>query len=762
MKNIIKRTLTSMILLLVIALALSLSSCGKCELDDSTPDQPYHGEWIVSERYQCGATKGRYECPECGDSTSEWVDPNYSCHILPDSSWDNYIPGRDRTCYDGGEWAQGLCPYCGYFINEADIKGQQASSDFYTPLDHKIVTVEEKAATCTEDGHSSYTYCELCNEMNPDGNGSFMEPYFATGHEYGMVDEAYGYCINCNEFMVNTDGGYFFKDGIIYHYGSYDNAYTVRKIFDTTVSELVIPDTINGKDVVFFIDDETFVEFTNLTKLTLPKLTDLGTTNLPEALITIENETKYFANGDNKYYFLLEQLNKDVTEIIINPLTKQIMANAFHNCDYVETLIIPEGVENISYAFTACSSLRSVVLPTTIKYMGSAFQYCSSLVEVVIPEGITEIGSSTFEGCTSLTSLTLPKSVKLIDSRAFYNSGIVDINLDNVEELGYESFRNSSIKNVYLPNAKRVGGYAFSNCMVETAYIPGADTVVEGYGLAFYYSANANVTIHINNINAIYVANVVTILGEGVFPAGTLNGNNNTGRHTISHVVIGDGFTSIEEGAISEISVLESITFGAGITTVVPNAFRDLPELTKVYVSENIRSFKTTLTTHYNNCPKLILNRESYGESVVYYIGSVENPYIYVYSAYIADDGQTYTLTLPEGVVCIPEWTFSVHLQKLQFVVPSTVKYVGYAAFGSSDDIYFTTSEHGNYYIGNAENPYLILYSANMEWGDFYVRSETVIIMDNAFYNAETLTVHLHDGVVQIPEGEEGVVFVFD
>lgn len=76
MKNIIKRTLTSMMLLLVIALALSLSSCGKCDLDDSTPDHPYHGEWIVSERYQCGATMGRYECPECGDSTSEWVDPN--------------------------------------------------------------------------------------------------------------------------------------------------------------------------------------------------------------------------------------------------------------------------------------------------------------------------------------------------------------------------------------------------------------------------------------------------------------------------------------------------------------------------------------------------------------------------------------------------------------------------------------------------------------------------------------------------------------
>ena len=359
--------------------------------------------------------------------------------------------------------------------------------------------------------------------MDPDGNGSFMEPYFATGHEYEMVDEAYGYCINCNEFMVNTDDGYFFKDGIIYHYGSYDNAYTVRKIFDTTVSELVIPDTINGKDVIFFIDDETFVEFTNLTKLTLPKRTDLSTSNLPEALITIENETKYFANGDNKHYFLLEQLNKDVTEIVINPLTKQIMANAFHNCDYVETLIIPEGVENISYAFTACSSLRSVVLPTTLKSMSSAFQYCSSLTEVVIPEGITEIGSSMFEGCTSLTSLTLP-----------------------------------------------------------------------------------------------------------------------------------------------------------------------------------------------------------------------------------------------ESVVCIPEWTFYEHLQKLQFVVPSTVKYVGNAAFGSFDDIYFTTSEYGNYYIGNAENPYLILYSANMEWGDFYVRSETVIIMDNAFYNAETLTVHLHDGFIQIPEGEEGVVFVFD
>ena len=59
-----------------------------------------------------------------------------------------------------------------------------------------------------------------------------------------------------------------------------------------------------------------------------------------------------------------------------------------------------------------------------------AFAGCD-LTEVVVSDGITEIGSSAFEGCSSLTKITIPASVVMIGADAFKNSALTNVNLEN-------------------------------------------------------------------------------------------------------------------------------------------------------------------------------------------------------------------------------------------------------------------------------------------------------------------------------------------
>lgn len=133
------------------------------------------------------------------------------------------------------------------------------------------------------------------------------------------------------------------------------NGYSVYNSEDIT--ELIIPNTINGKELKY-IDGSTFECLHNLKK------------------IVIEDDNKYFSLNNGGLY------TKDMKELIRMPplyidSCYRVKDGVETICDcsiansFIETLILPEGCKVIEeYGITGSDNLKSVFLPKSIKVIG--------------------------------------------------------------------------------------------------------------------------------------------------------------------------------------------------------------------------------------------------------------------------------------------------------------------------------------------------------------------------------------------------------
>ena len=76
-------------------------------------------------------------------------------------------------------------------------------------------------------------------------------------------------------------------------------------------------------------------------------------------------------------------------------------------------------------SITECDLSNSTI--TTMR--SYVFDGCKSLVSVLLPETLTEISRNAFCGCSALWDIVIPDSVKKIDATAFANSGLKSITL---------------------------------------------------------------------------------------------------------------------------------------------------------------------------------------------------------------------------------------------------------------------------------------------------------------------------------------------
>ena len=86
------------------------------------------------------------------------------------------------------------------------IQGAGSASTYHT---HNVIALDDKAATCTEDGYTGRTYCEDCQSVIDWGTS-----VPATGHNYELVDNQFK-CSECSE--VYNISGLFEKDGKYYY-----------------------------------------------------------------------------------------------------------------------------------------------------------------------------------------------------------------------------------------------------------------------------------------------------------------------------------------------------------------------------------------------------------------------------------------------------------------------------------------------------------------------------------------------------------------
>ena len=293
-------------------------------------------------------------------------------------------------------------------------------------------------ATCTEDG-ARIRYCD-CGETQTD-------VILASGHQYENNVCIYCHATNASQDNNSNDFGEDNSnnstnneqdngtEGLAY-YPLSDGNYGVKAGNTSYLSEIVIPETYNGKKVTTILE-AAFLEHTNLVSI-----------HIPDSITTIE----YAA------FFKCSSL----TSINIPKSVKFIGDSTFEYCSSLKSVIFVNNSQCTTIGgstFHGCTSLTSVVLPEGITAIGyRAFEGCKSLSEITIPNTVETIGQNAFQSCSSLTSIVIPKSVNKIIAWAFSSCNISSITFTgtveqwNLIDIGYRCFYGNIATNVQCVN----------------------------------------------------------------------------------------------------------------------------------------------------------------------------------------------------------------------------------------------------------------------------------------------------------------------
>lgn len=222
-------------------------------------------------------------------------------------------------------------------------------------------------------------------------------------------------------------------------YTEYSDGTAVLTGYDGTLTELILPDTVNGLKLVG-IDNQAFDNEPALTTLRCgANITWIGYEAFYgcPALTTVEigagvNEIGYYAFEGTPWLaaqtdeFILAgdgvllKYQGSAAHVVI-PDTVKVLSDAFFQNETLVEVTLGANVERLGgYAFAYCSSLRAVNFNETLQVIGeSAFAFCDNLRAVKIPASVTELGPNSFLYCTMLRRVDMGESVVSIGEYAF-------------------------------------------------------------------------------------------------------------------------------------------------------------------------------------------------------------------------------------------------------------------------------------------------------------------------------------------------------
>jgi len=182
--------------------------------------------------------------------------------------------------------------------------------------------------------------------------------------------------------------------------------------------------------------------------------------------------------------------------------------------------------------------------------------------------------------------------------------------------------------------------------------------------------------------------------------------------------------TSIENSAFSGCKSLRSITIPNSVTSIENSAFSDCISLTSVNIPSSVTKIQYNTFSGCKSLTSIMIPNgvTSIGDSAFYGCKSL------------------ITITLPNSITSIGDSAFD-NCEKLTNInIPDSITSIGNFAFSSCYDLQY--NEYGNcYYLGNDNNPYLVLVKANDDTiTAATIHRKTKIICRNAFGYCYRLT----------------------
>ena len=419
---------------------------------------------------------------------------------------------------------------------------------------------------------------------------------------------------------------------------------------------------------------------------------------------------------------------------------------AFYNCSGLISVTLEEGVTGIgSEAFYYCTGLTSISIPGSVRSIGSeAFYYCTGLTSITLAEGLTQIGYNAFYKCSALTSVTIPDSVTTIERAAFEACS----NLESITIPFVGNNRTLANSTYQYPFGYIFGTYSYtggtstkqyyygssaSSTATATYYIPAKLKTVIFTGSRLPYGAFYNCS----GLTSVILSEKLTEIGSNAFyccnglnSISIPSGVKSIGSHAfyncsgLTNVMIPDGMTSILDHAFLGCSNLTVVTMPDSVTFVGENAF---PAVKKLVIATGSQKITKVMVVNAGSLTEIVIpNTVTYVQkgaldgciavqgtthNDIVYLGNAENPYLLLYKA---------PTTITEA---------TIH---------QDVKLIYAGAFAGCSSLVGTQAD-GVVYLGNPENPYMVIYDVPKDIKDLTLRAETKFIYDGAFNNCTSL-----------------------
>lgn len=536
---------------------------------------------------------------------------------------------------------------------------------------------------------------------------------------------------------------------------------------------------ITVSDTVTTIGNNAFEGCTALTSIEISdSVTSIGTNAFKDCneLLQTQNGVLYADKWAVGY-------NASLIYATLRPDTVGIADAAFFGCSELMTIDLPSTLKSIGqFAFNMCGTLQRINIPNAVtsiqlgtfagcgklgsvdlggvKYIGDyAFQNCASLTSVEIKNTVTKIGDTAFSGCKGLTSIVIPSSVTEIGKGAFQGCyGLTSITvpfvgatLNGTENTSFKYiFGNvpDSLKTVVITGGTAIADNAFQNCDgISSITLPATVTSIGNN--AFYYCGELTEMIIPNSVKNIgesafrNCSNLSSLtIGSGVVEIGR---NAFYGCRNLSAVTIPNSVTTIGEQAFVDCKLLTQIVIPGNVTSIGEQAFRGCDGLESIAIPFTGAAADATENTHFGyifgTVPAAL-------KTVTITAGTAIED-----GAFSGCAGLT-SIKLPETLTRIGNHAFYGCAGLAELIIPDSVAIIGKGAFDGCESLQFNNDENG-VYLGNAENPYLVLVSIkDSSVATYSVNKKTAIIGGGAFASCSELTdVQLPDGLIGIGDG---------